>query len=211
MAPDKLRQFTRKGVDTAAPSASGDNTFPVQCLAVIALDLDPIENILGTNSVLSPLKAVAVMQDHPRERLRLNVAIALGCLRRTTIRGFAGCGPSRRRDWHLAPTMAEAIARAVTASLSFDKNDRIVILSRVAHHIEKVLKDVADSEARALAGIDANERDRARQAIADRITERLCQRYTIRLTPRPIMVPATGVWCGLDPDKGDEQDGWGKN
>ena len=106
--------------------------------------------------------------------------------------------------------MAEAIVRAVTASLRFYKNDRIVILSRVAHHIEKVLKDVADSEARALAGIDARERDRARQAIADRITERLCQRYTICLTPRPIMVPATGVWCGLDRDQGDEQDGWGK-
>ncbi|MGC4411013.1 MULTISPECIES: hypothetical protein [Rhizobium] len=179
-------------------------------MTAIALDLDRFENIIGTNSVLSPLKAGAVMQYHPRERLQLNVAIALGCFRRTTIRGFAGYGPSRRRDWHLTPTMVDAIVRTVTASLSFYKDDRTVILSRVAHHVEKVLNDVADNEARALAGIDARERDRARQAIAGRITERLCQRYTIRLTPRPVMVPATGVWCGLDRDQGDEQDGGGK-
>ena len=146
------------------------------------------------------------MQDQSQKRLRLNVAIALGCLRRTTIRSFAGSGTSRRRDWHLAPFMADAIARSLTASLSFFKDDRPVILSRVSHHIEMVLKDVPDIEARALAGIDARQRDQARQAIAGRITERLCQRYMIRLPTRPAIVPASGVWCGLDGEQDDERE-----
>lgn len=141
------------------------------------------------------------MQDDPTKILELHVGIALGCLRQTTVRGFAGCGPSRRRDLHLIPAMADAVARHVTVSLTFQKDGAAVILSRIVRHIGAVLHEVPEMQARALAGIDAIARDHARQDISKRITERLCARYAIHHNPRPVIVPATGVWCGLQEAK----------
>lgn len=137
------------------------------------------------------------MQDNPVKILELHVGIALGCLRRTTVRGFAGCGQSRRRDVHLIPSMAAAVARDVTVSLTLQRDGATVILSRIARHIEAALQEVPDMQARAWAGIDASGRDSARQAIAVRITQRLSERYRVLHTPRTAIVPASGVWCGL--------------
>lgn len=142
------------------------------------------------------------MQEDPAKILQLHVGIALGCLRRTTVRGFAGCGQSRRRDLHLIPSIADAVARHVTISLTFQKEGGTVILSRIARHIESVLQDVPETQARAWAGIDANQREDTRHAIAERITRRLCERYTVLRTPRPSIVPSSGVWCGLSDPTG---------
>jgi hypothetical protein len=136
------------------------------------------------------------MPDEPVKALKLRVGIALGCLRRTTVRSFAGCGQSRRRDLHLIPAMADAVAHHVTVSLTVQKHGATVILSRIARHIETVLQDVPHAQARAWAGIDATARDDARHAIAACITRRLCKRYEVLPTPRPTIVPASGVWCG---------------
>lgn len=141
------------------------------------------------------------MQDHPAKILELHVGIALGCLRRTTVRSFAGCGQSRRRDLHLIPSMADAVARHLTVSLTFQKDGATVILSRIARHIGAVLQEVPDTQARAWAGIDAIARDHARHAIAACITRRLCERYEVLPTTRPTIVPASGVWCGLQEAK----------
>lgn len=138
------------------------------------------------------------MQEDPLKALNLRVVIALGCLRRTTVRGFAGCGRSRRRDMHLIPAMAEEIARGLNASLRFEREGRPVIRSRVARHISEVLQEVTDAEARAWAGIDATATRTARHGIAARITGRLAGRYRVVLTPHPVIVPATNVWCGLE-------------
>lgn len=143
------------------------------------------------------------MQEDPAKILQLHVGIALGCLRRTTVRGFAGCGQSRRRDLHLIPSIADAVARHVTVSFTFQKEGATVILSRIARHIESVLQDVPETQARAWAGIDANARESARHAIAAFITQRLCKRYTVLWTPRAAIVPASGVWCGLQEAKPD--------
>lgn len=137
------------------------------------------------------------MQDDPVKILELHVGIALGCLRRTTVRGFAGCGQSRRRELHLIPSMAAAVARNVTVSLTFQRDGATVIFSRIARHIEAALQEVSDTQARAWAGIDASGRDSARQAIAVRITQRLNERYRVLRTLSTAIVPASGVWCGL--------------
>ncbi len=137
------------------------------------------------------------MQENPVKILELQVCIALGCLRRTTVRGFAGCGQSRRRDLHLIPSMAAAVARDVTVSFTFQRDGATVILSRVSRHIEAALQEVPDAQARAWAGIDASRRDSARQAIAVRIAQRLNERYRVMRTPRTAIAPASGVWCGL--------------
>jgi len=141
------------------------------------------------------------MQDDPAKILQLHVGIALGCLRRTTIRGFAGCGQSRRRDLHLIPSMAATVARDITVSLTFQKDGATVILTRVARHLEAVLQAIPDAQASAWAGIDATARDDARHAIAAFITRRLSERYEVLPTPRPTIVPASGVWCGLQDTK----------
>lgn len=141
------------------------------------------------------------MQDDPAKILQLHVGIALGCLRRTTVRGFAGCGQSRRRDLYLIPSIAATVGRDITNSLTFQKDGATVILTRVARHIEAVLQDVPDAQARAWAGIDATVRDDARHAIAACITRRLSERYEVLPTPRPTIVPASGVWCGLQDAK----------
>ncbi len=141
------------------------------------------------------------MQEDPAKILQLHVCIALGCLRRTTVRGFAGCGQSRRRNLHLIPSIADAVARDISVSLTFQKDGTTVILTRVARHIEAVLQDVPDGQARAWAGIDATARDDARHAIAACITRRLCERYEVLPTPRPTIVPASGIWCGLQDAK----------
>ena len=143
------------------------------------------------------------MQDDPAKTLQLHLGIALGCLRRTTVRGFAGCGKSRRRDLHLIPSIAADVARHMTVSLTFKKDGATVILTRIARQIEAVLQDVPDAQAQAWAGVDASARDSARDAIAACITRRLCGRYTILPTPRPVIVPASQVWCGLQEAKPD--------
>lgn len=98
-----------------------------------------------------PAKADIPMQDHPAKILELHVGIALGCLRRTTVRGFAGCGQSRRRDLHLIPSMATTVARDITVSLTFQKEGATVILTRIAPHSEAVLQDVPDAQEKAWA------------------------------------------------------------
>ncbi|QRF54399.1 hypothetical protein D4A92_23080 (plasmid) [Rhizobium rosettiformans] len=143
------------------------------------------------------------MQHDSAKILELHVAIALGCLRRTTIRSYAGRGPSRRRDLHLIPSMAEAVAHHVTSSLHFEKDGAAVILSRITRHIEAVLQSVSDAEARAWAGIDANQRDLARSVIGNRISLRLQERYAVLSNRRSAIVPASGVWCGLPSAESD--------
>jgi hypothetical protein len=75
------------------------------------------------------------MSYNPHRALDLQVNIALGCLRQTTIRAFAGRGRSRRRELSLADTMAEEIVTDLTATLRFSRDGVPVIRSRVARHI----------------------------------------------------------------------------
>lgn len=137
------------------------------------------------------------MHKDPLQALQLHVGISLGCLRKTTVRGFAGCGQSRRRDVHLIPQMAETIARDITVTLVLSRDGVQVIRSRIAHHIGEVLAEVPDAMARGWAGVDATARDNARRTIAARIVERLSGRYAVTVQVRPIIVPSAGVWCGL--------------
>lgn len=137
------------------------------------------------------------MHKDPLQALQLHVGISLGCLRKTTVRGFAGCGQSRRRDVHLIPQMADTVARDISVALVFHRDGVQVIRSRIAHHIGEVLTEVPDAMARAWAGVDATARDNARQTIAARIVERLSERYAVSVQARPVIVPATNVWCGL--------------
>lgn len=137
------------------------------------------------------------MHEDPLKALHLYVGISLGCLRRTTVRGFAGCGQSRRRDLHLIPQMAETIARDISVTQVFSRDGVQVIRSRVAYHIAGVLAQVPDDMARAWAGVDAKARDKARQAIAAEIVQRLSERYAVTVQTRPVIIPAANVWCGL--------------
>ncbi|CUX64860.1 hypothetical protein CFBP6626_24040 (plasmid) [Agrobacterium tumefaciens] len=141
------------------------------------------------------------MHETPLKALQLYVGISLACLRRTTVRGFAGCGQSRRREVHLIPQMAETIAGDISTKLVFSRDGVQVIRSRVAHHIGGVLGDVPADMARAWAGVDATARDGARHAIAARIVQRLSERYTVTVQTRAVIVPAANVWCGLSDAK----------
>lgn len=102
------------------------------------------------------------------------------------------------------PVHGGRCGRHVNVSLTFQKDGSTVILSRIARHIGAVLQDVPDAQARAWAGVDAVARDQARQDICQLITERLRARYAIHHTPRPVIVPATGVWCGRQGTKPEE-------
>jgi hypothetical protein len=108
------------------------------------------------------------MHENPLKALQLHVGISLACLHKTTVRGFAGCGKSRRRDAHLIPAMAETIAGDISTKLVFSRDGVQGIRSRVAHHIGGVLADVPADMARAWAGVDATARDGARHAIRRR-------------------------------------------
>lgn len=137
------------------------------------------------------------MSYDPRRSLDLQVNIALGCLRPTAIRAFAGRGRSRRRELGLADTMADKIATDLTATLRFSRDGAPVIRSRVARHITEVFRGISDATALAWAGLDATARDDARAKIADQISQRLVERYTINIIDRPTIVPSANVWCGL--------------
>ncbi|QEE43346.1 hypothetical protein FVA81_01480 (plasmid) [Rhizobium sp. WL3] len=143
------------------------------------------------------------MHDDPLEVLDLRLGIALACLRRTTVRSFAGCGRSPRRDLHLIPKMAEEIVASLSLLLLFSRDGMPVIRSRIARHVETALHEVPDAMARNWAGTDAIARENARHAIVENIAARLSGRYTLTLQTRPVIVPSANVWCGLktaDPD-----------
>jgi hypothetical protein len=59
------------------------------------------------------------------------------------------------------------------------------------------LRGILDATALAWAGIDATARDDARSNVADQISQRLVERYTINIIARPTIVPSANVWRGL--------------
>ncbi|QLF72067.1 hypothetical protein FE840_020745 (plasmid) [Peteryoungia desertarenae] len=137
------------------------------------------------------------MLEDPRKALDLRVSIALSCLRKTTIRAFAGRGPSRRREPQAITQIADQVAAALMVSLMFCRDGTPVIRSRIAHHIATVMQGIPDGIAREWAGLDATARDKARQHIADQIVWRLWERYTVTLQARAVVVPTAKVWCGV--------------
>lgn len=127
------------------------------------------------------------MHEDPLQVLDLRLGIALGCLRATTVRCFAGRGRSRRRELHLIPSMAGELADSLSKTLVFSRDGIAVIRSRVARHIADALHDVPDATAR----------DEARLAVGQILARLLAERYSLTLSTRPVIVPAANLWCGL--------------
>ncbi|THV12791.1 hypothetical protein [Rhizobium rhizophilum] len=144
-----------------------------------------------------------LMQEDPLQVLDLRLGIALACLRRATVRSFAGCGRSRRRDLHLVPEMAKEIASSLSLMLLFSRQGIPVIQSRVIRHIESALHDIPDAVASNWAGIDSTAREEALHDIVRNMASRLSERYTLTLQTRPVIVPSANVWCGAIKDEAD--------
>ena len=136
------------------------------------------------------------MTEDSRNRLTLHLSIALACLRGPLVRGFAGRGRSRKRELELAPTMASTIAGSIAEAMTFERDGTPVIRSRVASAIEAELRLLPDAQARSWAGANAVLREATRKEIAARLADRLLTQFSVQSRNRPVITPATRVWCG---------------
>ena len=136
------------------------------------------------------------MTEDSRDRLTLHLSVALACLRGPLVRAFAGRGRSRRRELDLAPTMASNIAGSVAEAMTFERDGTPVIWTRIAATIEAQLRVLPEHQARNWAGANSVQSEAARKEIAALLSDRLATEFSVRARNRPVVTPATQVWCG---------------
>jgi hypothetical protein len=92
--------------------------------------------------------------------------------------------------------MASTIAGSIAEAMTFERDGTPVIRSRIASAIEAELRLLPDAQARSWAGANAVLREAARKEIAALLADRLLTQFSVQSRYRPVITPATRVWCG---------------
>ena len=123
------------------------------------------------------------------------IHIHLTMIRQPTKRGFAGTGQSRRREKTSARSIAQAIVTGVRVNHRFGRNGVGVDDAEIIALLEDELWKVSESTARNLVAIDTNQRDNARDTIAQRLFVALTGTFECSYFRPP--------YSGMTPDPGD--------